>query len=128
MMPARASRGRLLPMEIDQRKSGLALVKRSAWLGTKISFFVLAPIANLIWLGLSWMLMRASWKHGMWPLELIQAADALPRDPGEVSYATKTMRGFLTPFQLVAVGMAFSAITGAVIGSIAAGVRRLRRR
>ena len=128
MMPARASRGRLRAMNFEQHKSGLALVKRSAWLGARLAFYVLAPLCFLLWIGFSSMILYKSASFGVWPLELIRVADIGKSELGEPTHMSRIVRGMFAPYQFVGLGMVCSAITGAVIGAIAAGVRRLRRR
>jgi hypothetical protein len=107
--------------------TGYALIKRSAWLGMKISLFVLAPICVLCWLVLLVPIVYKSASLGMSPLEFIRAVDALsPSDTP--THLSRIVGGLIAAVGLVVVGVLSSAVTGAVIGAATAGVQSLRAR
>jgi hypothetical protein len=100
---------------------GLPLIKRSAWLGAKISFIVLAPICILGWLVAVVAIVYKSYLSGVSPFELISAVDASSPD-----ILSRIVNGLLALVVLMAIGVAFSRFAGAAIGAVTAGIRVLR--
>ena len=115
-------------MQSNEPVAGVALIKRSAWLGTKISFAVLGPICVLCWLVIGGPVLYKSASFGVSPLELMRSADAMSAGPGSPTHLSRILDGLIAAAELVVVGVAFSALTGAAIGAIAAVIsHRLRR-
>jgi hypothetical protein len=106
------------PVATAAPPSGISVIKRSTWLGAKLSFAVLAPICILCWVGFVGLIVYKSVTLGVSPLEVIRAVDS--------TSTVSTLRGFLAPLLMVLVGTAFSAITGAAIGALATLGKRRR--
>lgn len=108
-------------MKDKKANSGVALIKRSAWLGAVISFAVLGSLCVLLWLVLAGLILYKSVTLGVSPFELLRALDA--RSPGAGS---KFVDVLVASAAAVFVGVTFCTITAAAIGAAAAGIKALR--
>jgi hypothetical protein len=97
-----------------------AFIKRSAWLGTQISFVVLAPIGIFCWMAIGGLLLYKCGESGLSPIAFLKAIDK--------SILAKITDGLIAVFCLVVGGVALSAGMGAAVAAGAVGCHRLRRR
>lgn len=95
-------------------------VKRSAWLGTRISFVVLAPIGIFCWLVGGGMLLYKCGESGMSPIAFLKAIDP--------SILAKIINGLAAVFLLVVTGVVGCTGMGAAVAASAVGCHKLRRR
>ena len=109
-------------MQDADKIGGYPLIKRSAWLGAKLSFVVLAPICILCWLGVTGVIFYKSISSGVSPFEIISVIDAT-----SPTHLSKIVNGLIASIILFVVGVASCAFTGAAVGAVTSGIRRLRR-
>ena len=105
--------------------SGVAQIKRCAWLGAKISSAVMVPIAILLLLLFNGTILYKSIKFGVNPLEVFRLWDARLKETNPTD--TWGLWGiYFMPIMAVLVTVVFCTIMGALIGAAAAGFKALR--
>jgi hypothetical protein len=97
-----------------------ALVKRSAWLAARISFWVLAPISIVCLLVTSGLLAYKCGASGMSPISFFRAVDK--------AILAKIASGLIASMMLTVLGVGMCTLTGALIGAVAAGYYKFRDR
>jgi hypothetical protein len=106
--------------------SAVSLIKRSMWLGIKISLLVMIPVCILAWLSLIGLILYKSLSLRASPLEIVMEVDSRANASGSPVFISRTADAFGAVGLLGVAGVAFSAITAAAIGAIAIVVQKLR--
>jgi hypothetical protein len=95
------------------------MVKRATWLATKVSFFILAPICAICFLGIAAAIMYKSGFQGVSPIRLLTGLDADQR--------SKILDGLLATVELLVAGVAICAVAGGLLGAVFGAISRLRK-
>lgn len=110
----------------DETSPSLILIRKCAQLGAKIAFVVLAPICVLVMLGMFGLLSYQSLAHGMTPIDLLHAMGN--SSSGGETVLSKFLKGLAAGPLLVVIGVLSSAVTGGLIGAVAAAIGIIRCR
>ncbi len=108
--------------------TGISLIKRCTWLGTKWLFWSLVAIILLVWIAFIALIVYRSVELGVSPIEILRIVDSDPNRIQTLYFGSSVATLILLSLGTLLVCIFWGAIVFALIGVAAAIIGKFRRR